>query len=162
MLLIWLISFFIAFLAWRKDPEALRFSLAPYVKFLTYFGAITLLRVFALYITDFKDENSFLFQIPLFSLFMVWWEDVIFVMPALLMTRAKNSKWAIYAVIIMSSIIFAMGHLYQSEIWAFITLFYVPLMLHYSKKHGLSTVAACHITYDVGTYLTFLAWILFT
>jgi hypothetical protein len=57
---------------------------------------------------------------------------------------------------LISSLSFAAGHVYQSWTWAAIQLGYVPLMFSIARKHGLGTIMAGHVTYDLISYLFLL------
>lgn len=163
MLILWIISAIIYLLVRLTDLEAVRFTPRAYLKFLAFMFFATIIR-FVIFATlnDPKDMYVPFFTtlLPPFDLYMVWWEDVIFVLPSLVLFRKNLSRWFLIPLIMLSSLIFASGHLYQGSTWAIITLFYIPLMLHFAKKYGLATTAACHVTYDVVTYLTISAWII--
>lgn len=84
------------------------------------------------------------------GLLMVWWEDLLFsLLPIYYARKYFHPKVALITTI-LASILFALGHAYQSWSWAFITAFY-PYYFSYNsgKKYGYGTVMALHITYDV-------------
>jgi hypothetical protein len=96
--------------------------------------------------------------IPPLGLFMVWWEDVAFVLPTILMMRNNVSRMVYIPYTLLACLLFASAHLYQSVSWAFVTLFYIPVAIHYAIKNGLTTVAACHILFDLISYMTIVLW----
>lgn len=158
MWLFWIISAIIFYYVKKTNPEVVRFTFRAYLKFLLWMGLVTSLRLIGLFNSGLDTSEFDYFYpadfLPLLFLSMVWWEDVIFVLPSVLLIKKNSSKMIWIPVMALSSLVFAAGHLYQGEIWAAITLFYVPLMTYFAKKNGLSTVAACHVTYDVLTFMT--------
>lgn len=159
----WIIAAFVLLLVKKHDSEAIRFTLKPYLKFLGWVGLVTVFRFFILKMSGVSpDDVYFPFEIekiPPLKFFMVWWEDVMFVLPFVLLSRNNVSKKIQIPLMALASALFAAGHLYQGGLWALITLLYVPIMTHFAKKHGLRTTAACHVTYDVLTYLTIAVWV---
>lgn len=153
MLLFVLIAVFMIFLARKVFPDLVRFEPKAFGSFLVTMALITVLRVFHVTITGLRPMNLDLFNLP--SLFLVFWEDMLFVFPSLLLYHLTKNKYLVAPVAVVSSLLFSIGHIYQSVEWALILLAYVPAMLYFAKKHGLGTVMVCHVTYDVLTYLTF-------
>lgn len=149
-------SVLILFIVKMDSPEILRFSLKPFLKFLLIIIALTGLRLWA-----FVDMPMPIYKsLPnIESLLLVFWEDVFFVLPLLIMKKYqvegdKLHKVMFWIVMAISSIFFASGHLYISTEWATILLAYVPLMYSIARKSGLTNVMLGHVIYDVATVLT--------
>ena len=153
MLLFVVIAIMLIFLARKHKPELVALSFPAYFSFLKVMAMISFIRIFTFMV--YKGEPSVsidLFNFP--SLFLVFWEDMFFVFPSLLLYSLTKNKYLTAPVMLVSSVIFASGHIYQSVPWALILLGYVPLMFYFGRKYGLGTVMASHVTYDVVTYLT--------
>jgi hypothetical protein len=94
-----------------------------------------------------------------YTLFLVFWEDVIFVcLPLFILTLFDDGiikKISTLLIWIAFSLFFAWGHLYQGYIVACITMVY-PFFISKPiiEKHGLLTMSIVHVSYDVITVLT--------
>lgn len=81
--------------------------------------------------------------------FMVWWEDVFFVLPYLWVYRVWGKKaWPIIPLFILSTLLFGLGHLYQGSI-GWVAVVYPALSFLGGKKYGLGTMMIIHVAYDV-------------
>lgn len=142
------------FLSRKVFPDLVKFEPKAYGSFLVPMALITFIRVFSFLLTKNEPIESLdLFYFP--SLFLVFWEDMFFVFPSLLLYFLTKNKLLVAPVMLISSLIFSLGHVYQSVEWALLLLAYVPVMFYFARKHGLGTVMVAHVTYDVVTYLTF-------
>lgn len=143
----------------RLFPGICRLEWKVWLKFLGLMVAVTAIRVifFKVLSSPPIDEDTIrtISMISWWKFLLVFWEDAFFTLPALVLSRMGISKFNIGAMLVLSSITFASGHLAYGLPWAFITLFYVPLLSYkYGKKYGLGTVQACHISYDIITFFT--------
>jgi len=154
-----LFDFFVIFailkivVAIKAFPELVRFDFKAFRSFLLLMLYTAVLRTLYVLATGKNPINLDLFDFPL--LFFVFWEDMFFVFPSLLLYHLTKNKYLVAPVMLVSSIIFAIGHLYQGVMAPIILLGYVPAMFYFGRKYGLGTVMACHVAYDVLTYLTF-------
>jgi membrane protease YdiL (CAAX protease family) len=142
-------------------PGTCRFTLKPYLKFLGLMAIVTAIRfvVYKIAVPMPTNSDSIITMRSIHPLqfLMVFWEDAFFTLPTIIMEKMGASKLFRNCMLILSSLAFASGHIAYGLPWAFITLFYVPMISYkYGKKHGLSTVMACHITYDMVTWLTMI------
>lgn len=83
-------------------------------------------------------------------MFGVWWEDLFFVLPALLVYHFFGKKGIIWLspLFVFTTFLFAQGHLYQGNI-GWILGIYPILAFFMARKYGLTTVMVCHVLYDV-------------
>lgn len=59
-------------------------------------------------------------------------------------------KWIFVPIVVLSSLIFGAGHLYQGYfVAALLSLYPYFVSYKYGKKYGYGTVMLCHITYDL-------------
>jgi len=80
---------------------------------------------------------------------LVFWEDIVFTGVIILSQKYVNNNIIRYLIIILSSIVFGMGHIYQGYIPAIIISLYPYFISYrYSKRVGLGTVMICHVLYD--------------
>jgi membrane protease YdiL (CAAX protease family) len=140
-------------LARKAFPELVRLDFKAFRSFLLLMFYVAVLRTVYVLVTGKNPINLDLFDFPL--LFFVFWEDMFFVFPSLFLYHLTKNKYLVAPVMLVSSIIFAIGHLYQGVMAPLILLGYVPAMFYFGRKYGFGTVMACHVAYDVLTYLTF-------
>jgi hypothetical protein len=152
---IFYLAFAVMFISYSYYPELFKFDfnvLMKFTKFLTIVLAMkVVVETFILHHTDFYfPEHYHIFNsISIHSVLAVYWEDAIFVLPFLFFWHKFKEKaiWFL-PLFIASTIAFAAGHLHQGNI-GWVTIIYPPLALYFSKKHGISTIMACHIIYDI-------------
>jgi hypothetical protein len=136
----------------RIFPDIVRFDLKAYRNFLLLCLIGVAIKIFSIVVLGRRPSVSpDLFQWPL--LFFVFWEDMFFVFPSILLYTLTKNKYLVALLILVSSVIFSLGHVYQGIDWALFLLAYVPIMFFVGRKHGLGTVMAGHVTYDVLNYL---------
>lgn len=99
------------------------------------------------------------YDFDVWKLLIVFWEDAFFAIPiyGLLKWSEKGTvrkEIAVVAIVVLS-LYFASGHLYQSWISVIVLSFY-PYFVSYKlgKKYGFGTVMVCHILYDFITFYT--------
>lgn len=146
-------------LATKLFPGTCRFTLRPYVRFLGLMAIVTVGRIILFKMTPHspvdEDSAATIRNISPWHLMLVFWEDAFFTLPTIVLEKLGASTFARNSMLILSSLAFASGHVAYGLPWAFITLFYVPFLSYkFGKKHGLGTVMACHVTYDMLTWLT--------
>lgn len=134
-------------------PELVRFELKAFKFFLLLMFCVSFLRILYVSVAGKSPVNIHLFDF--YSLFFVFWEDMFFVFPSIFFYHLTKNRYLVAFLMLISSIIFAMGHLYQGTTASLILTSYVPIAFYFGRKYGLGTVMACHVTYDVLTYLTF-------
>ena len=85
-------------------------------------------------------------------LLSVWWEDIIYVLPFLVISKLLGDKWKwVIPMMIPSSIVFALGHLYQGPM-GLVTFIFPFLSLLAARKYGFITSVAMHLVYDFSIY----------
>jgi hypothetical protein len=133
-------------------PDIVRFDLKAYRNFLLVFLIFNAVRIFTTFVFGRIPSSAIdLSQFPL--LFFVFWEDMLFVFPSILLHTLTRNKYLVALLILVSSVLFSLGHVSQGVDWALISLAYVPIMFFVGRKWGLGTVMAGHVTYDVVTDL---------
>jgi hypothetical protein len=142
-------------------PGTCRFSLSSYLKFLGLMAVVTAARFaifkMASHVPADPDSVATMQSISPWQFMLVFWEDAFFTLPTIVLEKLGSSTFARNLMLGLSSVAFASGHIAYGLPWAFITLFYVPFISYrYGKKNGLGTVMACHITYDMVTWLTMM------
>ena len=93
------------------------------------------------------DTNS----IQLYQLATVFWEDMAFALPFVFLKRLPyvGNKYVWSVLFLVSSVLFALGHTYQGNTWATITVIYPWYVSYrYGMKYGFGTVMICHMLYD--------------
>lgn len=131
------------------DRTILRVNLDALLKFASFMILVTVLRAGIMH-----NNTAANADFDMGRLLWVFLEDAGFVLPMFIARKYLTDKF-FYVFIFIISVIFALGHVYQSHLWAFITLFYPYFISYkYSKKHGMGTVMLGHIFYDIITVLT--------
>lgn len=157
MEVVWLISAIVAVLVYRKDKNIFRFDKSYYFHFLYI---ITIASATSLVLRYLLGAFPPVPELRFGYLLMVGWEDILFSLLPIYLARKYLSENAAMFTTLLASALFALGHKYQSDLWAFITLFY-PFFFSYliGRKHGYGTVIICHVTYDLIVHGT--TWLLF-
>lgn len=150
-----------SFLANSSYPGIVGVNKNVVKKFFVFMLWVTLFRIVMLKFTPFPTDHINQDVIGRISPLMtlgVFWEDAAFTLPLLIMERMGIHRFFVILAMMLSSVVFAYGHLAYGPLWAFITLFYVPFISYrIGKKHGLGTVMAGHVLYDLITILTLKA-----
>ena len=141
------------FLTLLFDKKVMRLNLTSLSKFISIMVGVTLIRWAIMSIVGY-NYNSPALNIPLFWFLLVWWEDAVFSLPIYwLKDKFKLSKYIWIPITVALSVYFAIGHLYQGQAgWITIVL---PYFVGYKlgKKYGFATTMACHVLYDIFTFL---------
>ena len=88
---------------------------------------------------------------------LVPWEDAFFSLLGIYFFKdyLKLSSKIWMPIAIISSIVFASGHIVYGGVWATMTLFFPYFLSYkYGKKYGYGTVMIMHVLYDFTTILT--------
>lgn len=150
------ISIFAILLARSVNPSLVAVDFKALRSFARILGAVFLIRMIVLSFTKIGPPSDLMDHFSFDQFLMVYWEDMFFVFPSLLFGALFPKSKLIIPIMLISSLSFAGGHIYQSYTWAAMTIAYVPVMFNIAKKHGLGTVMIGHIAYDMSTYVTML------
>jgi membrane protease YdiL (CAAX protease family) len=147
------IALSLMFFAHKKFKGIVGINKEKVMKFVRFMALVSAIR---LVLFSGMSSNQAIDSIGLLSLAMVFWEDAVFTLPALVLDRAGASKKVVNSILAISAIVFASGHVSYGFTWMLLTLLYVPFIsFKYGKKYGLGTVMVCHILYDVMTLITY-------
>jgi len=161
----WIIGTVILFATIRAGyGKFVRIEKKAVKRFLSLMAMVTVLRVVLLSIfpkiIDFLpgDTKAAIDMIPLGATAFVFWEDMVHILPlVLLFSFFNDSKFANrvrMAITIAVMFAFGMGHTYQGFIAAFLLSFYIPIVTKLGEKYGVGTVMICHTFYDLTTLIT--------
>ena len=134
-----------------------RIDRAAVIGFLRFMAILTVARVIGHFLSAPRSpiDNAIIQSITPFSTLLVFWEDTFFTLPILILEQYGVSKLVRNILLATSAVVFASGHLAYGGIWAFCTLFYVPLISYrLGKRYGLGTVMLGHVVYDFVTVIT--------
>ena len=137
---------------YKLAPELFQFKIDKVIKFvkfiLTFVTIAAVVRAFVIH-KSYPQGVAFPFE-ALNTLFGVWWEDLFFVLPYLLIHRFFGNRGLLFAspLILITTNMFVQGHMYQ-VVAGYLSVLYPLVSFHYSKKHGITTVMLCHVLYDV-------------
>lgn len=81
----------------------------------------------------------------------VFWEDIVFVAPSLIL-YAKGHKKLSWLVLIASTPAFVLGHTYQGAI-GLVTVVYPFISRYLSIRYGFITMLIWHIAYDLSVLI---------
>jgi membrane protease YdiL (CAAX protease family) len=144
------------------DRRTIRVDFLALAKFTLFMWVISSIRLTVMILTASSDisivDPNALAGIEMWMLFLVFWEDAFFVLPFVFLSKFKfTNKWYIWwPLMIISSVFFGFGHLYQGAIAVAVTSLYPYFISYrYGNRFGFGTVMLCHILYDVMTFLTF-------
>lgn len=129
------------------DKHTLRFELPAFLKFLKILAIGSSLSIA---LNSLAGRFPPLPPVDVSSLFFVGWEDVIFSLLLIFLAEKLLHKWIFVPVVVLSSLVFGAGHLYQGIFCAILLSFY-PYFISYrlGKKFGYATVILAHVTYDL-------------
>lgn len=160
-----IISLAIGTYLWLFDRKMLSLNLDKINSFIGFMVLVCVLRVCLIDFCSefFQSELPTDSGIPLWYLPFVFWEDLFFGGLVYLSHKFIKNRFISLLSIILISLWFASGHLYQGYYIAALTGIY-PYFISYrfAKKNGFGTVMVCHILYDFITVLLvkFLPWVL--
>lgn len=186
MLPYWFLGIFMIYATIQSgNKDLLRFEKGPFLKFCKFMVVITIYR---LVVFHFLKDSDFLAsqlhsitQVPWQSALTVFWEDMSFAVPLVLLKRFLDSdkhklvfvnpeeppsfrkqrlkNLAYYASMAIMMLSFGSGHIYQGWYAAALLSMYVPFSVSRGQKYGFGTVIACHMLYDLSTILS-IKWFL--
>lgn len=159
MYLIGIIMILIVYFSGLKDM--LRIEKKPLFKFFKILGVLTVFRATTFFLLPEQEWLSNNNIYSLLSVLFVFWEDMVHTVPLLLLKKIINSdskifKWFYRFLILIVTLSFGSGHLYQGWPAAIVLSLYIPITLKIGEKRGFGTVMVGHVIYDFITVLTFI------
>lgn len=163
MLPFWFLGFFMIYATIKSgNKDLLRFEWKPFGKWCLFILGLTAYRMIIFrFFSDqelIRSQTHAVLQIPWPAALTVFWEDMSFVVPLVLLGRClpSDKKWAklvngLAQIFMMIS--FGSGHIYQGTFAACLLSLYVPFSLSRGQKVGFGTVILCHMLYDLSTML---------
>lgn len=92
------------------------------------------------------------------GLMWVWWEDAVFVLPFFFLRKVFH-RYIVFVLWIVSSAVFAYGHLYQGyEVMALTALYPFFISYRYGKKYGMGTVMVAHVLFDFSQIISMVLY----
>lgn len=161
-----MIGFFLLLYATWKHKEIVRVEFDKVGSFLGFLAFLTCWRIAAF---SFGESLGIpppayprmLEEHGMWRLFMVWWEDLFYVLPMFWIIK-KFKPWIAGILIVLISMEFGSGHAYQGAMGVIITSLYPYFISYrYGKKYGLGTVMMCHVIYDFATVFTIIGWYMY-
>lgn len=139
------ISIGILFFIIIKDRKQLDIKLDGVAKFIAFMFILMFVKI-CLWNGQYVMTSK---KVGMSSFLFVFLEDVFFVMTPFYICKLLENKYLKLLVWTMFSLLFAVGHIYLSPVWACITLLYPYFISYrYAKKTSFGTVMACHFLYD--------------
>lgn len=162
MIPFWFFGLFMVYSTiYSGNKDLLRFESKPFAKWLVFIFFLSLYRMCIFHFFSdhelIRAQTQAVTQIPWQAAFTVFWEDMSFVVPLVLLSRMLPKKrWAeavkVIALIFMM-VSFGSGHIYQGWFSALLLSFYVPVSLGRGQKVGFGTIILCHMAYYLSTML---------
>lgn len=155
MQIYWAIGFVILALTFVYDRKVLQFDPTAFLRFLRVLAlGLSLSVVLNLLVGRFPPLPPVGFG----SLFMVWWEDMLFGVLLIYYAEMFLPRWLFVPVVVLSSLWFGAGHLYQGWFVALLLSLY-PYFISYKfgKKYGFGTVMVAHVVYDLAIVSSLIA-----
>lgn len=162
LMLFWCLGLFVAFALWKSgNKDLLRVEKKPLMKWAAFIFGLTIYRLIIFrYFSDqqmIRDAGAAALSIPWPIALLVFWEDLTFAVPLVLISRLISNKWYYRPIYIASMAIlmlaFGSGHIYQGLLPALLLSLYVPFSVSRGKSVGFGTVILCHMMYDLSTIL---------
>lgn len=164
MFMAWLIGLAMLYLIYNsKHKKMLRVTRAGLWRLTKFLSVVTAVRLFWIYCVASPEALQQIGEninyLPWQTMFGVFWEDAVHVLPLALMSKMYSDKklfkywYAILTTLVAAS--FGSAHSYQG-LQACVTLaFYIPLALKMGRKYGFGTVILGHVLFDLVTTFTF-------
>lgn len=149
---LWILGAVVLSIVYLCDKEVLKFDSAIFFQFLK---VLLLGSAIAIVVNTILGRFPLLPDLGSGTILLVGWEDLFFSAALIYYPKKYLPPFIAIPLAVMSSVLFAFGHLYQGILWAAITLIY-PYFISYklAKKHGYGTVIAIHTAYDLCIYGT--------
>jgi len=169
MEIFYLIGFIILLYASWKHKDIIRIEWKAVASFLAFLAFLTCFRVAAFSFFDYFNLVDLMPRYPhmledrgMWRLFMVWWEDLFYVLPMFWIVK-RFKKWLAFLLIFFLSMDFGAGHMYQG-VWGVIVTSFYPYFIsyRYGKKYGLGTVMVSHVIYDFATVFTIIGYYMYS
>jgi len=143
-----------------KEKDMFRISWDKLAQFCAF---LAMLFVFRIYQYMFMLNEGLIKRLPemppelsgrLWTMGLVFWEDMFFAVPLYFIWKYMNRKWLQISLTVMLSILFGLGHAYQCLQGIAITAF-LPYFVsyHFGKKYGFGTSMCGHVLYDFSTMM---------
>ena len=155
MQIYWAIGFVILALTFVYDRKVLQFDPSAFMRFLRILAIGISLSVFLNLLAG-RIPN--LPPVGFGSLFMVFWEDLLFAVLLIYYSEKVLPRWLFVPVVVISSLFFGAGHMYQGWFVALLLSLY-PYFISYKfgKKYGFGTVMVAHVVYDLAIVSSLIA-----
>jgi len=154
------ISYFIAAIifafVYKKDKHIFRIQKKEMLKFIGLAFFIFLLRCILASNAPADMDSELIWilkNIPIWPLFFVFWEDIVFASPILYLERRGHKKTKI-ALTILSVLVFGSLHLYQGWfgfVFSSVYLYYISIGA--GRKYGLPTIMVFHVLFDLSALI---------
>ena len=135
-----------------KD-KAFRVDFKAITNFTVFMIMVTLVRLIVLVNFPITIPAG-LEQVSNIGILFVFWEDLFFAYPIIVVEKYINNKYLRNFIIFIISFMFMMGHTYQGMRGAITILVPYFVMSKVGKKYGLGTSMVGHVMYDLFTVLT--------
>lgn len=146
-------SIIFLFYKFLKKDRMFRVDFQAIINFTVFMIMVTLVRLIVL--VNFPiTVPAGLEQVSNIGILFVFWEDLFFAYPIIIVENYINNKYLRNLLIFAISFMFMMGHTYQG-LRGLITIV-IPyfVMAKVGKKYGLGTSMVGHVMYDLFTVLT--------
>lgn len=148
----YIIALSLLILGYKLAPELFQFKIDKVIKFIKIVTIIVTISALIRAITIHQNYPQGV-NFPIESLrdFLgVWWEDLFFVLPYLLIHRFFGMRGVLFSspLFLITTSIFVQGHLYQG-VGGYLSALYPFISFYYSRKNGITTVMLCHVLYDI-------------
>ena len=159
----WMLGIFMIYCTWKSQhKDLLRVEVKPLLKFMRILAIIAVCRFFMfkffLPAASLESAKAMAHMIPLPALLGTFWEDAAHSMPLVIAgLMFGTKKW--YGVLskialVVVSLSFGSGHIYQGLLPAIAICFYIPVAMKLGKQYGFGTVMISHILYDLSTIIS--------
>lgn len=162
MLPYWFLGLFMIYGTIKSgNKDLLKFDGKAFRKWAAFIFFLTIYRILIFHFCKdydlIKSQTSAIADVPWQASLMVFWEDMSFVVPLVLMSRMMEghrfSKFINYAALAFMMASFMSGHIYQGLPAAAAISLYIPVSLSRGQKIGFTTVILCHMLYDFSTIM---------
>jgi len=152
----YLMAAFIFAFIYKKDKQILRIQKKEAIKVIGVAAFIFVLRcVLASHApADIDNELIWILKnMPIWPLFFVFWEDLVFTAPILYLERKGYNKTKI-ALTIVAVLIFGSLHLYQGWFgFVFSSVYLYFISIGAGRKYGLGTIMIFHVLFDLSALM---------
>lgn len=159
----WILGITIFFgIYFSKNKDLLRIDKKALLRWGKYLFFMTAVRIIFIILFRIHMQDSI---IPLATTGFVWWENLVFTIPLVILKRAlpitKLSKILYFTCMLLSMFIFGSYHVYQGLFAATALSFYIPWDVKLGTKYGFGSTMILHCSYDFLTLSVIKAMSLF-